>query len=883
MIKNRVTGTIDLSYINYERLNLMSQDSPPLTPMMQQWFDCKESAKESILLFRLGDFYESFYEDAEVLAKTLNLTLTKRQNIPMAGVPQISAESYIERLVSKGFRVAIAEQVGDPKTTKGIVKREVSQIITPATILSENVVPAKENNFIVSIFYFKPSYSIAVCDISTGLFFTSSFTKQEHLLSEIHKLSPKEILYSAQQPEIKEIINQNNIVENALIIPYAKWKYEKEYARNSLKEQFQTPTLEGFGIESRDDLIIPAGALLAYFKEELTQPTSHIQTLSVHQNNHYLSMDCHTLSNLEILQPSSSQHSKFTLFSALDNTRTPMGGRLLAHWLRYPLTDPLKIKERQDGVAEIIHKSDFNEILSEVLDIERLAMKLASYRITPRELISLKQSVISALDLESYIENYQSPIIKSQWPNITNIKNLLSILKSSISDPAPAKLGEGLCFQPTFNTELRQLIHIKQNSKDWIREYQERIKSEIGIKNLKIGFNRTFGYYIEVSKSQSDKVPSSYHRKQTLVNAERFISEELKDFEQKILSAEEKIQKLENQLYTQLLVDINKYTSELFQLAKAVATIDVIHSFAQSALNHNYTRPIINNSQSISIKNGRHPVVEKMFADEPFIPNDTFLDATSQQMMLITGPNMAGKSTYIRQVALLVLMAQTGSYIPASSSEIGIVDQIFTRIGASDKLCKGLSTFMVEMTETANILNNATDRSLIILDEIGRGTSTYDGISIARAVAEYILTTPRKQAKTLFATHYFELLDLAKTFEKVTNYTVEIKESQGKLLFMRKVHKGTTDKSYGIHVAQLAGMPKKVIQRAKGYIKELEGTNQLELPIFPDRYNTKDNTSKEKNILTSILEIDTNNISPINALIELDKIKKNIASLQEDL
>lgn len=853
----------------------MPTQSTQPTPMMQQWFQCKESAKDAILLFRLGDFYESFYEDAEKLAATLNLTLTKRQNIPMAGIPQVSAEGYIERLVGKGFRVAIAEQISDPKATQGIVKRAVTQIVTPSTILSENIVPPKEHSFIASIYHGSRGYSLSLCDISTGLFFCSFFSQLPQLLNEIHKLSPKEIIIPSKNNDFIKEIYSTKVAEKALVSKYAHWKFEYQYAKNCLKEQFEVASLQGFGLEDQEELTISSGALISYLKEELTQPTSHIQSLSIHQNSQYLAMDSHTLSNLEVLQ---TQDGGSSLFSILDNTQTAMGGRLLAQWLRYPLTNPGQINERQEGVKELIEKANLKNHLKQILDVDRLTMKLASHRISPRECVALKQSLANAIILHREVKSLDSAIFTHLWPEMDKIEQAFTLFDSAINDPAPIKLGEGLCFKPSYHQELNELIHIKQNSKEWIQQYQETMRKKLDIKTLKVGFNRTFGYYIEVSKGQSSKVPTSYHRRQTLVNAERYISDELKVFEQKILSAEEKIQQLETQLYSELLISLNCYIKLFFKLAKAISIVDVLNSFATSAQLHQYVCPQINSSDIIHIVNGKHPIVEQVHTEEAFIANDTKLNNNDNQMMLITGPNMAGKSTYIRQVALLVLMAQTGSFIPATRANICIVDQIFTRIGASDKLSKGLSTFMVEMTETANILNNATSKSLIILDEIGRGTSTYDGISIARAVAEYLLTNAKTKAKTLFATHYFELLDLASTYSNVKNYTVEIKEINGTLLFMRKVHPGSADKSYGIHVAQLAGMPHKVIQRAKKILKDLESTNQLQLPIKTSMPNETKKNQLQNNLSNLFNGLKLEEIRPIEALVELEKIKQLVDS-----
>lgn len=766
--------------------------------MMAQWHACKEVAGDATLLFRMGDFYEAFYQDAVLLSKVLNLTLTKRQGIPMAGVPWQSGASYIDRLVSKGHRVAIAEQMEDPSQAKGLVKREVVRFVTPGTMLD---VPDKDNNFFAAIAQIGKVLGLAIIDLTTAEFRVCEFESEEELISELYRLRPKEFLTSKS-----ELLNDLKHVYDFLVNEREEWQFDHEMAIRFLARHFNVHSLDGFGLKGMPAAIKAAGALLTYLNDDLRLSIGHIRQISPYSTDYFLAIDQMTQRNLELTESLRDGSRKGTLLEILDETETPMGGRLLRRWIKQPLLSVEKIGKRQEEIARLVDDPRISRELSDHLgtirDLERLMMKIYSKVASPRDFTSLRFSLEQLPKI--------APLIELPLEDLSDVTE--KIAKAIVDDP-PMRLSDGGAFRKGFDAKLDELSTLSSGNKSWLADYQMALRNQTGIKTLKVGYNRVFGYYIEVGKASSDRVPETFHRRQTLTNSERFIDPELKEYESKVLSAEEQISKLEQELFATLTEEISQANERVLEAARVIAKVDCLCSLALVAKKRGYTKPTIDESDRLIIEEGRHPVIEA--GPSHFIPNDAMLDCEKNQMLIITGPNMAGKSTYIRQVALITLMAQIGSFVPAKSAHVGIVDKIFTRIGASDDLARGQSTFMVEMTETANILNNATSRSLVILDEIGRGTSTYDGVSIAWAVAEYLLNL---KAKTLFATHYLELTEL----EGAVNYNVAVQENQGDILFLHKIIPGGGDKSYGIHVARLAGLPLEVIERAHTILSHLE-------------------------------------------------------------
>lgn len=806
-----------------DEFNLTSKTSP----MMLQWHECKNRSKNALLLFRLGDFYEAFYEDALLLSKELELTLTKRQEIPMAGIPFHTSDAYIDKLVSKGYKVAIAEQTEDPKKTKGLVKREVTRVVTPGTIINSSLLNDKTNNFFMSIYCLHDSFGIAICDLTTSEFWVVELLNASELATEIYRIKPAELLvnrlflqnYSSLIDDLKQSCN-------FLVNEHEEWRFEKQTTYNFLINQFNVLTLDGFGIRDKPLATSAGGALLQYLQDDLCLNIQHIQEIRTYSTSSFMLLDPITQKNLELTESIQDGSKKNTLLSVLDETKTPMGARLLRQWIKQPLLNPISIKERQDAIEFFLFNFKIHEslrnLLDSIKDIERLIMRIVSGHANPRDLIALRFSLETLPKIKLILEtNVSSKLLHEAFMEITPLPVLTSFIERAILDEPAVKISEGNIIKEGFHPELDELRLFSINSKAWLANYQTSIRESTGIKTLKVSYNRMFGYYIEVSKGQADKMPHTFERKQTLVNAERFVSPELKEYEIKILSAEEKMNQIESELFQSIRQEVSKYSSQIVKSSQYLALIDVLQSLSFVARKYNYCRPITNDGSTLTIKDGRHPVIESVSLKEKFIPNDTFLN-DQERLYLITGPNMAGKSTYLRQVALIAIMAQIGSYVPAASAEIGMIDRVFTRIGASDDLSRGQSTFMVEMVETANILNNATNRSLIILDEIGRGTSTYDGISIAWSVAEYLLTCEGQQAKTLFATHYWELTKLEKKIQGAVNYRVAVQESDDSILFLRKIVRGETDKSHGILVGKLAGLPQSVIDRAKEILCHLE-------------------------------------------------------------
>jgi DNA mismatch repair protein MutS len=777
------------------------------TPMMEQWHQCKKEAKDALLLFRMGDFYEAFYEDAVILARTLDLTLTKRQEIPMAGVPWHSAESYIDRLISNGYKIAIAEQLEDPKVTKGLVKRGIVQMLTPGTHLASSTQNEKKNHFIVAISQVGSFFGLAICDLTTASFVVQEHESEKDLLNELFRLQPGEVVTTKKFQE-----KYKKSLDTFYLTLIDEWSFDHKMAYAFLVNHFKVAHLDGFGLKGKVAPINAAGALLSYLKEGLSHKIDAITHLRFEERGDYLSLDSSTLSHLEFP----------ALLELIDKTETPMGGRCLAQWLKKPLYNVEKIQKRQDALSALLEKpfllSELRPLLRAIRDLERLIMKVVMKTAGPKDLVALRASLLMIHPLKESLQLTHGDLFNEIKALLLPIEDLISYLTHALVDEPPLRLHEGEVFKDGFDSALDELKDLSRNGKHWLSSYQNRLKDETGIKTLKIIYNKIFGYTIEVSRGGSKMMPEGFERRQTLANCERYTTQELKEYESKVFSAEEKKESLEKALYEKVLEHTSSFREKIFTISKGVALLDCLYSLAEVAVSHNYTRPLVDHGTLLEIKEGRHPILEHVLSKECFIPNSTKLD-DENHLMVITGPNMAGKSTYIRQVALLVILAQMGSFVPAAHAHIGLVDKIFTRIGAGDDLTRGQSTFMVEMSETANILNHVTSRSLVILDEIGRGTSTYDGLSIAWSVAEYLLS---KKTKTLFATHYFELTALEETNPGALNFHAAVKEFNEEIVFLHKIARGGADRSYGIHVARLAGLPQPVISRAQEILVHLE-------------------------------------------------------------
>lgn len=800
------------------------------SPMMAQWHSCKASAGEALLLFRMGDFYEAFYDDAVLLSKELDIALTKRQEIPMAGIPHHSAENYIDRLVQKKIRVAIAEQLEDPKTTKGIVKRDIVRFVTPGTIINSSLLSEKSNNFFASLSEHDKQFGMTVLDISTGELITLELDTMHKLKAELWRFKPKEILAPKRFiQKYQDLFNELKACYCPLVNPHDDWRFEPGAAHDFLLSHLLVKTLEGFGLKETSAAVGSAGALLNYIQDFLRLPIHHIRTIKSFSYEEHMVLDPAAQKNLE-LSESMRSNSKHTLFGILDNTSTAMGARLLMHWVKHPLLSLEKIQKRQNAIKASLENEKVSKRLESDLtfikDLERLMMKIVSGFVGPKDLSFLKESLKPLHEIKSLSSHLgqHSEFFLELAENVSVHTELFHLIDSTIVDEPPFRIGDARLFKEGFHKELDELRLIGQDGKKWLSDYQDALRTKTGIKTLKVGYNRMFGYYIEVSKGQAANMPSTFHRRQTLVNAERFITDELKNFEEKVFSANDRIDSLEQELFKQIRLEIAKHKEAILKTAGAIANIDCILSLGATASLHHWKKPTVDTSHTLEIVEGRHPVLDVLQKAERFVPNDTFMDDQKNRLMLITGPNMAGKSTYIRQVALIAILAHIGSYVPAKSARIGLIDRVFTRIGAHDDLSRGQSTFMVEMTETANILNNATDRSLVVLDEIGRGTSTYDGIAIAWSAAEWLLTQEGRRAKTLFATHFFELTKMEELIEGAVNYNVAVHEHKGQVVFLHRILRGGADKSYGIHVAKLAGLPVTVIERSKEILLHLEET-----------------------------------------------------------
>lgn len=844
------------------------------TPMMKQWHECKKQAPDALLLFRLGDFYEAFYDDAIEISKEIQLTLTKRQGIPMCGVPYHSSESYIDQLIEKGHKIAVAEQIGDPKQTKSIVKREVVRVITPGSLTHSSLLKDKSNNFFIALSQISSTYGLALVDLSTSEFRVMELGSEQELIDELFKQKPAELLVSCQFIDNNESLFEE--VKEAFTFVLTKkenWQFDFESALEFLKKHLQVQNLDGYGLKGLSAATTAAGALLSHLEEYLHLDISHIRSIQKDSLEGYMSIDRSTLRHLELLDPLHESNSKSTLFALLDTTLTPMGARKLCSWIKRPLYNIEAITQRHNAVEELVtqttKRTKITEHLGNIRDLERLIMRISNRSASPRDLVSLSSSLCHVMSLKKEISEMSSALLTQSHTQIQDMSELINMIQHAIVDSPPLRSSDKGIFRSGFNKELDEYRSISQHSQDWLTSYQQELRDTTQIKTIKVGYTRVFGYYIEVSKAQAKHMPASFQRRQTLVNAERFISEELKAFEYKILGAEDKIKALESKLYQTFLEQVARYCQDVQRIAAAVSNIDCLASFAECSVRYKYIRATIDKGDAISIHGGRHPIIDQALVSS-FIPNDTYLNSEDQQLLLITGPNMAGKSTYIRQVALIVIMAQIGCFVPADEARIGLVDKVFSRIGASDDLSRGQSTFMVEMTETANILHHATSRSLVILDEIGRGTSTYDGIAIAWSVAEYLLTIAEKKAKTLFATHYWELTQLEKEYKTVKNYQVAVKETSEGIIFLHKIIRGDTDRSYGIHVARLAGLPFEALQSAQKRLLSLEKKHRTHKPLKAEsQMSLFEEKPKPSKVVQELKKVDVNAISPMQALQKL--------------
>ncbi len=853
------------------------------TPMSLQYDKLKKRYSDCIVLFRLGDFYETFHDDAKTASKVLGITLTKRgqgENAhPMAGIPYHALSSYLHKLVNAGYKVAIAEQLEEPQAGK-IVERDVVKIITKGTVMDEKSLSDSENNYLAAVANSKIQggieWTVAFADLTTGEFKIKNFFSKSDipidLISFLKRLSPSEILISEDLP------NQNSFNFTFVQkLSSEEFNFKDNYKK--LTEHFKIKNLKGFGIEEEKSGIIAAGVIINYLNDTQRSSLDHITKIQK-ETEEYMNLDVSTIRNLELLYPLNSNDQQGTLINLIGNSKTAMGRRLIRRWIINPLVSKDQIQERLDAVEELFKDnmklSKIQEKLGQISDIERILGRIGTGSANARDLLALKSSLVDTEEIFKLIANSKNKLLNVKENLSAQIiatgEKVIQLISDSISEDPPNTIHEGDIIKPEYNKELSEIKQAMTDGKDWIKNLQTREIARTGISSLKVRFNRVFGYYIEISKANAVKAPEDYTRKQTLVNAERFITPELKEWEDKILNAEEKVIALEYKIFQEIRDEIAKHITELQKITDKVSLIDALSNFAELARINRYVKPeIVNGKGELTIKKGRHPVIEEI-SDEPFISNDTELDNKNNELIILTGPNMSGKSTYIRQVALITLIAQIGSFVPAEKMEWSVVDRIFTRIGASDNLTKGESTFLVEMNETANILNNATENSLIILDEVGRGTSTYDGVAIAWAIVEFI--HEKIKAKTLFATHYHELIQLEESLPRVKNYNVLVKEEGGKVIFLRKIGKGGTDESYGIHVAQMAGVPENVVQRSKEILKTLEQDS-----MFKPKENTQlsfNVGTEEHPAIKKLKEIDTNKLTPLEALNELEKLKKNL-------
>jgi DNA mismatch repair protein MutS len=897
-----------------------------LTPMMQQYLQIKEQYKDCILFYRLGDFYEMFFEDAHVCSRELEIALTgksigQEERAPMCGVPYHAVDNYLSKLVSRGYRVAICEQVEDPKQAKGIVKREVVRIVTPGTNLNTQVLDETKNNYLMAVVHTTNAYGISIVDVTTGDYYVTEVDTERKLMDEIYKWSPSEIIcndtFFVSGVNIEALKNYNNVA----LSPLEPWYFDDELCVRALKEHFKVATIDGLGLKDYTIGVIAAGCIMQFLRETQKTSLSHIIKLSPYTYEKYMLLDSSTVRNLELTETIREKSKKGSLLWVLDKTKTAMGARLLRGFMEQPLIDYDMITQRLEAVSQMkenmISREEIREYLNPIYDLERLMSKICYKSANPRDLIAFSSSLSMLPHIKFLMQSFDSELLKEIYEELDPLADLFDLINSSIAEEPPLNVKEGGIIREGYNEEVDRLRRAKTEGKDWLMDLESKEREATGIKNLRIRYNRVFGYYLEVTNSYQSLVPPTWIRKQTLANAERYTTPELKDLEDIILGAEDKLFSLEYDLFSEIRDQISLEVRRIQRTAKAIAKVDVFASLALVAEQNNYVKPIMNTSGSLHIKNGRHPVVERMISHDMFVANDTLLDNKQNRVSIITGPNMAGKSTYMRQSALIVLMAQIGSFVPADSASIGIVDRIFTRVGASDDLASGQSTFMVEMTEVANILRNATKNSLLILDEIGRGTSTFDGLSIAWAVVEHISNHQILGAKTLFATHYHELTELEGRLEGVNNYCIAVKEQGEDIVFLRKIVKGGADKSYGIQVAKLAGVPTSVLKRASEIVIELSGNDlalkakNLSAPETPDsreetipeqfsieeyvesplqvasgRKGKKDmlfsdqlslfGTSENEDIITELRDLNIAVLTPIDAINKMYQLQKKI-------
>lgn len=874
-----------------------------LTPMMQQYMETKNQYKDCILFYRLGDFYEMFFEDAITASRVLEITLTGKncgleERAPMCGVPHHSVEGYLNRLVQNGYKVAICEQMEDPKQAKGIVRREVVRIVTPGTNLNTQALDATKNNYIMCIVYLDDHFGLSIADVTTGDYFVTELDSVRKLQDEIAKYAPSEIICNESLYvsgfDLEDLKNRLRITIYAL----DAWYFDDDACTKVLKEHFKVAAMQGLGIGDYTSGMIAAGALLQYLYETQKNALTHLTSIKSYSAGKYMLLDSSSRRNLELCETLREKQKRGSLLWVLDKTKTAMGARMLRSYVEQPLIQKSEIIERLNAVEELkndtITREELREYLAPVYDLERLISKITYQSANPRDLIAFKSSLEMLPHIKCILGDTQTPLLRSIYEELDPLEELCQLIQCAIEEEPPLAMKEGGIIKSGYHEDVDRLRNAKTEGKTWLAQVEEEEREKTGIKNLRIKYNKVFGYYLEVTNSYKDLVPDYYMRKQTLTNAERYITPKLKELEDMILGAEDKLYALEYELYCGIRETIAREVVRVQQTAKALAKIDVFTSLAYVAERNNFVKPEINEKGVIDIKNGRHPVVEKMIPNEMFIENDTYLDDKKNRIAIITGPNMAGKSTYMRQTALIVLMAQLGSFVPAESANIGIVDRIFTRVGASDDLASGQSTFMVEMTEVANILRNATSKSLLILDEIGRGTSTFDGLSIAWAVVEHISNKRLLGAKTLFATHYHELTELEGKLDSVNNYCIAVKERGDDIVFLRKIVKGGADKSYGIQVAKLAGVPDTVIQRAKEIVNELVEADittrirdisvQTNEPVKKrKKYDDVDlaqislfDTVKDDDVLQELKEIDVAHLTPMDALNTIYRLQNKL-------
>ncbi len=874
-----------------------------LTPMMQQYLETKKEYQDCILFYRLGDFYEMFFDDALIASKELEITLTgkscgQEERAPMCGIPYHAVDSYLNKMVSKGYKVAICEQVEDPKVAKGIVKREVIRIATPGTNLNIQALEDTKNNYLVCVTYFPGKIGMSVADVTTGDYYLTEVEDIKRLQDEINKYAPSEVICNEQffvsGYDIEDLKSRLNVSVYSLSPHY----FDEENCRKGLMKHFRVNTLKGLGIEDFPVGLIAAGALLQYLYETQKTSLAHFTHIYPYLTSKYMLLDSSTRRNLELIETLREKQKKGSLLGVLDRTKTAMGGRLLRKYIEQPLIDKEKIEKRLDAVEALCQKSvdreEMREYLHTIYDLERLLGKVSYKTANPRDLIAFRNSLAMLPSIRTVLGDFDAPLLREIREHMDPLEDIYQLIDDAIVEDAPIAIKEGGIIKEGFNETIDSLKKAKTDGKNWLAALEEEDRERTGIRNLRIKYNKVFGYYFEVTNSYKDQVPEDYVRKQTLANAERYTTPRLKELEDNILNAEDKLFTLEYDLYCEIRDAIAREIERIQKTARAIARLDVFTSLAYVAEHNQYVRPTLNEKGVIDIKEGRHPVVEQMIQNDMFIANDTHLDNQKHCIAVITGPNMAGKSTYMRQVALIVLLTQIGSFVPARKADVGIVDRIFTRVGASDDLASGQSTFMVEMNEVANILRNATPNSLLVLDEIGRGTSTFDGLSIAWAVIEHISNRKILGAKTLFATHYHELTELEGKMDNVNNYCIAVKEKGDDIVFLRKIVKGGADKSYGIQVAKLAGVPEMVIDRAKEIVEQLsdnditEKVQSIEINVKgekhkPVRYDEVDleqislfDTVKDEDVLQELQEIDVSNLTPVDALNTLYRLQNKL-------